>query len=106
MRTRNWHAWLNLMPPKPDDFHVVGEIQVGNPGVVAELHVREPQTGGAGELQLDVHLVERPGMWAQVMTWVQARFDRVLPPGSHGWSTVAIFHDGSEIGRVDAGIVQ
>ena len=25
VETRDWYAWINLMPPKPDDFHVVGE---------------------------------------------------------------------------------
>lgn len=36
-RTRDWYAWNNLMLPKPDDFHVVGEVQVGNPGILAML---------------------------------------------------------------------
>ena len=26
METRNWYAWINTMPPKPDDFHIIGEV--------------------------------------------------------------------------------
>lgn len=43
MNTRDWYAWINLMPPKPDDFHVVGEVFVSNQGVQAQLCVKEPQ---------------------------------------------------------------
>ena len=26
--TQDWYVWINLMPPPPDDFHVVGEVWV------------------------------------------------------------------------------
>jgi hypothetical protein len=26
IKTKDWYSWLNLMPPPPDDFHVVGEV--------------------------------------------------------------------------------
>ena len=25
--SRDWYAWNNLMPPKPDDFHIVGRYR-------------------------------------------------------------------------------
>ncbi len=40
--TRNWYAWNNQMPPPPDDFHVVGEVEVPNPGVEVRLVERVP----------------------------------------------------------------
>jgi len=91
METRNWYAWINLMPPKPDDFHVVGDILVGNPGIEAQLSVREPQDTNPNILLLDLHLVQKPGMWNQVMTLVQARFDKVLTPNSPMYERVEIF---------------
>jgi len=42
-KTRGWYAWLDTMPPKPDAFHVNGEVQVGNPGIYALLLKKEPQ---------------------------------------------------------------
>ena len=33
--SRDWHAWINLMPPGPNQLHVIGEVQVPNPGVEA-----------------------------------------------------------------------
>jgi hypothetical protein len=105
MNTRNWYAWLNLMPPRPDDFHVVGEVEVGNPGIVAELHTRTPQGINPDILQLDLHLVQRPGIWVQVMTWTQSRYDRVLCPGMSGWKQVEVFHDGQRIALIDVDTV-
>ena len=40
IKTRDWYPWNNLMPPPPDDFHVVGEVYVPNPGVDVCSHPR------------------------------------------------------------------
>lgn len=105
MNTRNWYAWLNLMPPRPDDFHVVGEVEVGNPGVLAELHERVPQGPVPTTLQLDLHLMQRPGPWPQTVTWTQCRYDRVVLPGMGAWKLVEIFHDGEAIAWIDVVMV-
>lgn len=94
MQTKDWHAWINAMPPGPNSLHVVGEVQVGNPGVVPELTVREPQGINPAILLLDLHLVQRPGMWPQVMTWKQARFDKVLAPRAPRPTQVEVFATG------------
>lgn len=101
METRDWYAWINLMLPKPDDFHVVGEVCVGNPGVEPYLSVKEPQGINPNILQLDLHLVQKPGMWPQVKTWVQARFDKVLTPNSPMYDQVEIFFNNESIARVE-----
>ncbi len=100
METKNWYAWVNLMPPKPDDFHVIGEILVGNPGIQAQLCVKEPQGINPNILLLDLHLVQQPGIWPQVMTWVQARYDKILTPGSPGYEQVEIFFDNESIAQI------
>ena len=100
METKEWYAWVNLMPPKPDDFHVTGEILVGNPGIQTQLCVREPQGNNPNILLLDLHLFQRPGMWPQVMTWVQARYDRILTPGSLKYEQVEIFLDNESIAQI------
>lgn len=106
MDTKDWYAWINLAPPKPDDFHVIGDVLVSNPGVQAELSVKEPQGTNPNILLLDLHLTQRPGMWPQVMTWVQARYDKVLSPSSPRYTNVEVFHQESSIAKINVDEVQ
>lgn len=94
------------MAPKPDDFHVTGELFVSNPGVWAKLHVREPQGINPNILMLDLHLFQRPGMWPQVMTWAQCRYDITLSPSTPKYSDVDVLHDGTSIVSVKVDEVQ
>ncbi len=99
--TRNWHAWLNTMPPKPDDLHVAGDVVVGNPGVEAILTMRDPQGINPTILLLDLHLVQKPGDWIQVVSVAPARYTRVLPPNSPNYQAVDIFHEGRLIAKIE-----
>lgn len=101
MNNKEWYSWINLMPPKPDDFHVVGKVLVGNPGIQAQLCIKEPQGINPNILLLDLHLVQQPGMWPQVMTWVQARFDSVLTPKSPMYTQVEVFFNGESIAQIE-----
>ena len=76
-KTQNWYAWLNTMPPKPDDFHVTGEVRVGNPGIYVLLVKKQPQGFNPAILLLDLYLVQRPGLWPQIISWVPARYDEI-----------------------------
>lgn len=100
METRSWYAWINKMPPEPDDFHVIGEVFVGNPGVESFLAVREPQGINGNILLLDLHLVQRPGMWPQRMTWVQARYDSVIRPDGPNYTDVEVFSGSDSIANI------
>ncbi len=75
-QARDWYAWLDLMPPSPDDLHVIGEVSVSNPGVDPILVTRTPQGINPRILLLDLLLCQRPGIWPQVLVWKQARFDK------------------------------
>jgi len=75
--TRDWRAWINLMPPPPDDLHVIGEVRVPNPGVEAILVKTEPQGINPNILLLDLFLYQRPGVWPQVVAWKAVRYDSV-----------------------------
>lgn len=37
---KDWQAWLDKMPPKPDELHVTGDVMVSNPGVQPTLTIR------------------------------------------------------------------
>ncbi len=77
IKTKDWYAWNNLMPPGPFTFHVKGLVEVPNPGVVAQLIYKEPQGINPDILLLDLVLIQRPGVWPRVLTWVEARYDKV-----------------------------
>ncbi|MDJ0715435.1 MAG: hypothetical protein QNJ54_14615 [Prochloraceae cyanobacterium] len=97
-KSRDWYAWNNLMPPKPDDFHVIGEVQVPNPGVIAELKPRVPQGINPKIMLLNLFLFQRPGTWPQVQTWVEARYDKILPESDY--EQVQIFCDDEIIAEI------
>lgn len=78
--SRDWYAWNDLMPPKPDRFHIVGEVEVPNPGVDAELVPRKAK--GKKTIAFDLVLTQRSGIWPQVLTWKPVRYEKVLPGGA------------------------
>jgi hypothetical protein len=79
VKTTNWHAWNNKMPPKPDDFHVTGQVEVPNYGVAAKLVYRVPQGIKEKILLLDLVLIQQPGIWPSAVTLAQARYDQTPP---------------------------
>lgn len=89
------------MPPKPDTLHVTGDVVVRNPGVNAVLTMREPQGFNPAILILDLHLVQLPGMWPQVVSCTTAKFDRHLTPGNRPYSTIEIHLDNERIAFID-----
>lgn len=76
--TKDWFSWINMMPPPPDDFHVIGDVLVPNPGVKAFLTPKVPQGTNPTILLLNLVLVQQSGVWPQVKTWVEARYDKVV----------------------------
>lgn len=77
-RSGGWKAWVNTMPPPPDDIHVVGELLVPNPGVDAVLSKAVPQGFNPDILVLNLTFFQKPGFWPQMVSWAQARYDAVL----------------------------
>lgn len=103
---KDWQAWLDKMPPKPHELHVVGDVMVSNPGVQPTLTMRIPQGINPAILMLDLHLVQQPGMWPQVMTCAPVRFDRVMPPGAPDYASIEIYSNREQIAQVDVSIVK
>lgn len=79
VESRDWYAWINLMPPPPDEFHIVGEVYVSNPGVEPFLAPKEPQGINPTILLLDLYLCQKPGSWPRVFVWKPVRYDKVAP---------------------------
>jgi hypothetical protein len=98
IETRDWYAWLNEMPPKPNDFHVIGEVLVPNPGVDVELVPHSPQGINPRILILDLLLIQRPGIWPQVLTWKPARYDKVVQDDPY--DEVTVLYQGNTIAQI------
>ena len=99
--TRDWYAWLNKMPPKPDDLHVTGEVLVANPGITAQLSARAPQGTNPNILMLDLNLVQQPGEWIQVLSWVEARYDKIIGPEGLRYEQVNVLLRDEVIARLE-----
>jgi hypothetical protein len=33
LETKNWRAWIDLKPPRPNRFQIASDVLAGNPGV-------------------------------------------------------------------------
>jgi hypothetical protein len=78
IESRNWFAWINQQPPPPDEFLIVGDIDVPNPGIGVQLIERPSQGINPDVLLMDLVLVQQPGQWPQQVTTKQVRYDKVL----------------------------
>jgi len=75
---KEWYAWIDLEPPAPDDLNVTGKVCVPNPGVKAVLSAKVPQGINPSILLLDLHLIQEPGPWPDVVTWAEVRFHQIV----------------------------
>ncbi len=90
------------MPPPPDEFHVVGDVEVSNPGVEVLLTPRIPQGINPRILLLDLVLVQRPGIWPQIVVTRRARYDKI----NGDYDRVNIFLNDAVIADIPVDIVQ
>jgi len=97
--TKNWYSWVNLIPPLPNDFHVIGDVLVPNLGVKAILRPTVPQGYNPQILFLTLVLVQEPGEWPQVMTWLGVRHDEIVR--EKPYESVTIFGGGEILGSAD-----
>ena len=77
IKTRDWFAWNNLMPPGPFSFYVKGSVEVPNLGVIPKLIYKVPQGINPDILLLNLVLIQLPGKWLQKTDWVNVRYDSV-----------------------------
>lgn len=100
--TRDWYAWNNTMPPKPDQFHLVGEVQVPNPGVDVVLLPRIPQGFNPRILLMEIHLHQRPGIWPQFVVWKPVSYSKV----NGDYDSVRVFHGNDLVVDTPVEVVQ
>jgi hypothetical protein len=98
LETKNWSAWVDLMPPGPNKLHVEGDVRVGTPISQAVLTPKVPQGITPTILLLDLQV--RPHAGPDVMTWVKARFEKVIVSGSTAPSHVEVFFNNTSIAKI------
>lgn len=100
---KDWHAWLNTMPGGPHTLHVSGALQVGNPGIYAVLQKKVPQGINPAYDFLELHLIQRPGIWPQHVVWTLVSYTEVI----HGANVqeVEIFFNGNSYLKLPVEIV-
>lgn len=98
-----WMAWINKMPPPPDALHVRGQVSVPNAGVDVFLYRKEPQGINPTVLLLDVVLVQRPGIWPQVVVTKPATYEEV--GRDLNYATVSVLAHDTEVASIPVDIV-
>jgi hypothetical protein len=98
METKNWTAWIDLMPPGPKTLHVQGEVRVGTPTSKAVLKVKIPP--GINPTILQLNLTVEPHGGPDVMTWVQALYVAPVASGEPVPTQVEIIEGGKSIATV------
>lgn len=102
VQTKDWYAWIDMMPPRPYSFHVTGEVLVPNPGVDVILIPKEPQGINPDILLMDLFLHQKPGVWPEIVVWKPARYDKV---GTVKYKQVDIFCGSKSIAQIKVDIV-
>jgi len=100
--TNKWYAWNNVMPPGPPSFHIVGDIEVPNPGVDVSLTEKVPQGIDPSILLLDLHFNQKPGLWPQHVATKQVRFDKI----NSTFRNVVIYSNGKKLVDVPVNDIQ
>lgn len=102
MQHKDWSAWRSLMPMSTPSFHVSGRVQVGNPGMTASLSAAVQAQPQPGVLVLLLRTEQRPGIWAQVLSWKECRYDSEMPRDRMaGIQRVQIIHDGTLLTTIE-----
>lgn len=99
VETADWHAWYDLMPPKPDHLYATGQVIVANPGVEPLLRPHEPPGINPAILMLDLYLCQMPGVWPQVMTQKPVRYETEI---SESYMQVHVLGDNTDFAVIDA----
>lgn len=74
--SQNWYAWNDLIPPGPPSFHIVGDVQVPNPGVDVFLVEIYPQGLSSQTIDLELIYAQRPGIWPQHVVVKHVTFEK------------------------------
>jgi len=99
MKTKDWSAWINLMPGSEHKLIVVGKVETNAANIVPVLREAVPQGFNPKILILDLTIENNGTIGAQVVGYRDARFEKPAEKGQY--DTVVIRHEGSDIESID-----
>jgi hypothetical protein len=89
-KTKDWEAWIDLMPGKEPTLHVIGYVEVPTSGYTAELSAHTPPGINPRDLILDLKVIEpQPGEPVlDVIEWIPAEYKQPAEKGQYDTVTV------------------
>lgn len=97
--TREFSAWINLMPGAPSKIIVVGEVETSASNKQPSLSVSDRNSPGSSTLHLDLSIHSTGGIGTQAFQYWPARYERPAPQGEFT-CVVICWDDGEELIRV------
>ena len=78
LRSKGWYAWIEYHRQRPHALHVIGTLEIPNPGIQLKLieEISENQNNEVLSLSLLMH--QKPGEWPEVACWHQVSFFKSL----------------------------
>ena len=90
--TRDWEAWIDVMPGRDPELHVIAVCEFPTTGYTAELERQEPPEFNARDLLLRLVVNAPTGAVKEVVTDVPVEF--TAPAAEGELDTVSIVPDG------------
>lgn len=104
MESKNWHAWIDTMPPKPNKLYITGEVYIDTIGVKPQLAIREPQGINPDIIIVDLRLVPLQEKTDLINTWIPCRLEKILTSGHIMHKEVEIFYNDELLVGIDVEI--
>lgn len=101
IKTSNWNAWVDRMPPGPATFYLTGIVELPHGGFDVSLEPANPQGFNPAILMMTLTVTERPGMHTQAVEAKSVRYEISPYPGGL-YREVTILYNGEMVGRVGA----
>ncbi|SMH38382.1 hypothetical protein [Mesorhizobium australicum] len=92
-KTRNWEAWIDLMPGSPSKLIVTGQVETTAGNKVPRLTEAKPQGVNPKILILDLSIVKEGDVGTDDVSYRDARFTK---PASRGQYTQVEIRFGTE----------
>jgi hypothetical protein len=89
-RTKDWEAWIDLMPGKEPTLYVIGYVEVPTSGYTAELSAHTPPGTNPRDLILDLKVREPPPgePVLDIVQWIPAGYAQPAEKGQFDTVTV------------------
>ncbi len=93
--TKDWAAWINLMPGSRHKLIVTGKVLTNNGSLVPVLKPAIPQGFNPQILMLDLTIEQQGDVGTEDISYRDARFEKPAEAGSY--TEVAIQYDGTPV---------